>query len=55
MTTKKAHCKETRLRNAFSRFVEEHGSDKAIAVIQRVLAENAAPITNHARSVQSRP
>ena len=37
MTTKKAHCKETRLRNAFARYMEEHGRDKAIAVIQRTL------------------
>ena len=37
MTTTKAHCKETRLRNAFTRYMEEHGKDKAIAVIQKTL------------------
>ena len=54
MTAMKAHCPETRLRNAFTRYMEEHGSDKAIAVIQKVLAKKAAPLKNNARPVQKR-
>ena len=54
MTATKAHCPETRLSNAFAKYMEEHGSDKAIAVIQKVLAKNAASLKNNARPVQKR-
>ena len=55
MTTTKAHCPETRLRNAFAKYMEEHGSDKAIAVVQKVLAKKAAPFKNNASPLSERP
>lgn len=33
--------RETRLANAFTRYMEEHGSDKAIFVIQKILAQQS--------------